>query len=334
MIPGCSDYNDSFSRENVNSVFDCLMRSINIPSRVNHGFGSGLSIFLSVLEQIESIPEGEAVQLDMGRCEFLNPFLLLPLMLLVEAEKRKGREITVQSAGQSSYFRDYLNLIAFAGGLRPEDIAGGAYTEALGKYEKKTYIPIISFPATRSQTDTSIRDNFLGIINTLLAKQLGLKGPLLIAVMYLIDEAVNNIVDHSREERGYIFAQYYPSRRYMDLCVADKGIGLLGTYMENRKQGIINHVDALKSAAAGESTKNLPGYDGRGFGIRTSKEMLAKGLDGKYFLFSGNAFLLKTNDNEAITGMPETLSWKGTIVALRIPYYGKTGFNPADFYEN
>gem|GEM_PF-4382374 len=33
---------------------------------------------------------------------------------------------------------------------------------------------------------------------------------------HLVDEAVNNIVDHSKAEKGYIFAQYFKANGFID----------------------------------------------------------------------------------------------------------------------
>ena len=49
----------------------------------------------------------------------------------------------------------------------------------------------------------------------------------------MIEECVDNITQHSKSERGYIFAQAYPHKQYLDICVADNGITLLGSYHEN-----------------------------------------------------------------------------------------------------
>lgn len=161
-----------------------------------------------------------------------------------------------------------------------------------------------------------------------------MKGGIHTGVMYLLDEAINNIVDHSKGKRGFIFAQYFPSKAFIDICIADTDVGILATYQENG-DNIVTDKEAISKAANGNSTKDLPENESRGFGISTSKKMLANGLKGKYFLLSGNAFLIKTFENEEIIEIPKNLNWKGTIVALRIPYNEGNGrFNPIEYYEN
>ena len=58
--------------------------------------------------------------------------------------------------------------------------------------------------------------------------------------------------------------------------------------------------------------------------------MLSKGLKGKYFLLSGQAFHSMTEYETSYVGLPDNIKWDGTIVALRIPYSENSNFN---FYK-
>lgn len=150
--------------------------------------------------------------------------------------------------------------------------------------------------------------------------------------MYLLDEAINNIVDHSKEKRGFIFAQSYPSRNFIDICIADTGITILGAYQEKNGKDVNTDKRAIILAANGNSTKDRPGNESRGFGIRTSKEMLVDGLKGKYLLLSGGAFVIKTIDKEEVVEVPPELFFKGTILMLRVPSLINASFDPSRYY--
>ena len=67
--------------------------------------------------------------------------------------------------------------------------------------------------------------------------------------------------------------------------------------------------------------------DCSGFACR---RMLSKGLGGTYFLLSGQAFHLMSEEETSYIGLPDYIKWDGTIVALRIPYKEERMFN---FYE-
>lgn len=70
----------------------------------------------------------------------------------------------------------------------------------------------------------------------------------------------------------------------------------------------------------------------RGFGIRTSKQMLIQGLGGQYLMISGSSLYIKTRNIDSFYSMPQALRWNGTIVALRIPYHSAS-FNYIDYIE-
>ena len=101
---------------------------------------------------------------------------------------------------------------------------------------------------------------------------------------YMIGESVDNIIEHSRSERGYIFAQAYPKNQYIDICIADNGITLLGSYRTLKNNAINTDIEAMQAATKGQSTKNLPEAENRGYGIITSKKMLVEGLNGSYVM--------------------------------------------------
>lgn len=309
------------------------MALIKVPPRIAPGFGDGFNQYLRVLEKINSIENpDEELLIDMSSCSFLTPFFLLPFTVLIQQEKNR-RPIRIIKDMESGYCKTYLSLIYFEDGLMPENILPEKYEQSLSRYEELTYIPIVSFPANRSSPSIAIRENFMSVLSKLIVKQLRLPTNYVTAVMYLIDEAVNNIVDHSQGQRGYIFAQYYPSRKFIDICVADGGIGIYQNYINNGIEEVTSHKVALQYAGSGRSTKERPDAESRGFGISSSKAMVADGLDGKYLLLSGNAFLYKSAQNESITEMPKLFKWGGTIVGLRIPYDENKEFNPPDFYE-
>lgn len=307
------------------------MKVITIKKRISDNFGDPIAELFRVMEEIYHMLPNEEVIIDMKDCKFLTPPFLLGLMLIVQ-KLSKGRFIHIGDKFNDQRFSSYLKTIHFETSLRPELIEGG-YDSYLSQFERKTYIPIIDFPATRFGNDTAIRDGFLSTINNLLSIQLMLRGALKTAIMYLIDEAVNNIVDHSSEKRGYIFAQYYKDKLFMDVCIADTGITILGTYQKIGAVSITTDKDAISNAANGKSTKENPENEGRGYGIPSSKGMLVEGLGGKYFLCSGNAFLIKTGLKEEIIELPSSIQWPGTLVILRIPVPKTIDFDPSMYYE-
>jgi anti-sigma regulatory factor (Ser/Thr protein kinase) len=309
------------------------MQIIHVPRQIGDGFGEGIAAFLSIQDKVRLLQPNDALTFDMSQCRFLNPFLILPLMVLINEQKKK-RQVIVSLSGCSPQFRSYLNTIYFGEGLKPANIPDRDYKNFLSRFQGRTYIPIICFPADRLYNHEEIRSQFISAVNQLLIQQTGLKGGYLNAVMHVVTEAVNNVVDHSGEINGYLFAQYYPRKKYIDICFVDNGVGIRQTYANHGRTDILSHSQAVRHAAIGVSTKNRPEAENRGFGITTSKKMIVVGLSGRYMLISGNAFLTKYPDNEAVIETDEHNVWNGTIVAMRIPYSLNVSFKAEDYYEN
>lgn len=188
---------------------------------------------------------------------------------------------------------------------------------SLAKYQTKNYIPLVIYPTGKNVNDSSLRENVLSAINSILKLQLKLDGNVLSAIYYLIDELTNNVADHSCSNNGILFAQYYPSKNYLDVCITDNGRGIKKTYIDSGKASPKSDEEAIGLAVNGASTKDQA--ISRGFGLSTSRAMLANGLNGKFFLFSGNSFFYQNSQDKQIIVLPDNQSFKGCFIALRIP---------------
>lgn len=270
----------------------------------------GIGPIVRIMNLIQENDDEDLV-LDCSQIKFTSPVFLISLMLCLAS---CGKKVSVINKNQ------YLETIRFFDELKPDEIDAELFTAILGGYESKTYIPMISFPALASRS--SDKDSILTSIENLLCRQLRIESNVLNGIKYILGEMVDNITEHSESERGYIFAQSYPTKGYLDLCIADEGITLNGSF---NKAGIevINDVEAMQAANKGVSSKNLPDAENRGYGIYTSKKMLIRGLEGQYMMMSGNALYLYSSKTDRIIELPDGLRWNGTVIALRLPYNNK-----------
>ena len=230
----------------------------------------------------------------------------------------------VKSSDKEIHFMNitpYMNLLHFGDGFSPDQIRKTEFTARMEEYTRKTYIPIINFPATDSHEDD--KNNILSTIEFIITKQLNLTPNIITGLKYMIGEIVDNITEHSHSERGYIFAQAYPTKKYLDICIADSGITLLGSYQKNNEEEIASDLEAIQAANRGISTKNLPNAENRGYGIITSRRMLTDGLNGQYIMISGSAMYARDRNLDQFIVLPDKIYWKGTIIALRIPYINR-----------
>jgi anti-sigma regulatory factor (Ser/Thr protein kinase) len=225
---------------------------------------------------------------------------------------------------------DYLERIGLGnGGIKPDTMRQTEFLAELEKYTSKTYIPIIDFAAGRN---SDAKEVVSSIVENMIIQQLNIQSNVANGFKYMIDETLDNITEHSESDRGYIFAQAYPTKRFLDVCIADRGVSLLGSYEKLPDNEILSDMEAIKAANRGLSSKNLPDAENRGFGIRTSKQMLIHGLGGQYLMISGSSLYLKSCNLDTFYSMPHGLRWNGTIVALRIPYHSSS-FNYINYIE-
>ena len=157
----------------------------------------------------------------------------------------------------------------------------------------------------------------------MLIRQSGLKSNIVNGIKYMLGETVDNISEHSKSPLGYILAQCYPSSGYIDICVADTGVTLLGSYTSLPQCEISSDGEAMKAATCGISTKNLPDAENRGYGISTTRKMLVEGMGGQYMMVSGSTVYVNTRLGTGYFELPDGIRFKGTIVALRVPYWNE-----------
>ncbi|NGF55392.1 hypothetical protein G5B00_02605 [Parapedobacter sp. SGR-10] len=95
--------------------------------------------------------------------------------------------------------------------------------------------------------------------------------------------------------------------------------------------GVSLSISQIGGFVSGKSTKG--GID-RGYGISTSTKMLCEGMNGKFFMFSGNSFTYMNATERDITELElPHVYWDGVIICLRIPNKIAPSFNYINYLE-
>ncbi len=281
---------------------------------------NGLMPVLEIINQIEE-SDDENITIDFNSTSWVSPLFVLPLMVYLYGSRRQINCTNIPA---------YLSTVHFPGGIVPDDMRRSEFLAHMEGYAHRSYIPIVSFPAAARNDDE--KNAILSTVESIISRQLGLAPNIVAGLKYMIGESIDNITEHSESERGYIFAQAYPKKGYLDVCIADTGITLLGSYRRLDDNEIESDLEAIQAANRGISTKNLPNAENRGYGIITSKKMLIDGLGGHYVMISGEAIHLKSSELDKFLLLPEQFRWNGTIIAFRIPYNNKA-FSYVNYLE-
>lgn len=271
-----------------------------------------------MIRQIEDAQDDDIV-IDFADVRFVSPLFVLPLMVYLHRTDKR-----VQCNNLSSY----LNAVHFGDGLKPDEMRELEFRAHMESFARNTYVPVINFPASARSDE---KNRIISTVESIINSQLNLSGNVLVGLKYLIGESVDNITEHSESPRGYIFAQSYKNLGFLDICIADNGITLLGSYQNQPESGIESDLEAIQAANRGISTKNLPDAENRGFGIMTSKQMLVNGLGGHYIMLSGSALHIRSQRVDSFFTVPG-VRWRGTVVAMRIPY-NNNQFKHTDYLE-
>lgn len=281
----------------------------------------GLTPVAQIMSQIETASADDEIMLDFSATQFVSPVFVLSLIVYLS---RCGRKVKMQNLS------DYLETMMLSnGGIKPDQMRLTEFIATMEKYSSKTYIPIVNFLASRSSDSKEVISS---VAENLIIHQLNIKSNVANGLKYMVEETLDNITEHSESERGYLIAQAYPKKGFLDICMADCGVTLLGSYTKLSDNEIATDLEAIKAANRGISSKNLPDAENRGFGIKTSKQMLIDGLEGQYLMISGGCLYFKRPGFDSFYSMPDGLRWNGTIVAMRIPYHSST-FNYINYIE-
>ena len=293
---------------------------ISCVKSVSSVFLNGLEEAVKIIAQIEQSSDDE-ITLCFGESIFVTPLFMSAVLIKLLSVNKKVN-LTANNYLSTVHFDSYgLQLDS------PE-----ATSDCFRAFENKTYLPILRFTTEGLgiQRGAHIGSN----VAEFLKRRASLPTETHMALTYMVSEFIDNIFEHAYSKSGYISCQAYPRLGYVDLSIFDNGISLIGSFREAGRMNETNtDVEAMEAVINKHmSTKNLPEAENRGFGIRTSRKMLVKGLGGEFLIYSGCALFVSNPKGERIMGLPSNIGVRGTLVAMRIPI-SKKGFNPADYYQ-
>lgn len=295
----------------------------NVSNEIRIGFA--FNYMINIIKETELICDN-IVYWDFYDVTFLHPSFIAPLAIYKDTSQKNIICINISLRLQS-----YLNSICFDRLLHFDNEKEKDVLDVMRNYTNKTYLPICSFTMTDSN-----KDLFGSVIGNIIVKQTNIKNGGITSLSYMVSELLDNIFEHSKSPNGYIFSQYLPSENVINLCIADIGISIYGSYKSKKlyqKEIAGNEAEALKFANDGYSTKNRPDAENRGYGIPTSKAMLVSGLNGAFFMLSGSAFHRYEKGVNIYVNLGKLFRWNGTVILMRIPTIVPDDFDYTKYIE-
>ena len=228
-------------------------------------------------------------KIDLTTISFFYPTFLLPLGILLNQNFQ----------------------IAF---IPPIDPDASRYLEIMLsepniKYFKyKNYIPLIKIPK-----DFELREKMFNLFLTQsTSTSVGGKN----AFAYIISELTDNILQHSKYSTAFIMVQKYSKKKFTEISIIDNGISIPGSY--EKKGYTFRDEVALQEAVNGHSTKDE--YE-RGYGLRTTLQLLTKGLNAETLIISRNSKLNSLPNKTNYDISKSSYNYSGTLISTRIPFH-------------
>lgn len=136
------------------------------------------------------------------------------------------------------------------------------------------------------------------------------------ALSWIAQELVDNIANHAQSNTpGVICAQFFPSKRQLDIAIWDAGVGLFES-LRPAYPKLISDGDAISKALEAGVTRD-PSI-GQGNGLAGSRQLVAAN-GGQFQLWSGNATLILDQGKSAfkLSAGGQTLPGTGLLLSLR-----------------
>ena len=166
---------------------------MNIKLKVNIDdikMSDGLLSAMSIINQINRADENN-ITIDFSEVKFVTPLFVLPLFVFLNT---CSKNVTVVN------INDYLQTIGFTDEMYPDKMRKSEFMAKMEKYTRKTYIPIVSFPALKDNDDE--KDSILSTVETIIVRQLGIAPNVATGLKYMLGESIDNIIQHANSERG------------------------------------------------------------------------------------------------------------------------------------
>lgn len=237
--------------------------------------------------------------IDLDQEKWLHPFEILPIAAIVS-------ENNLDYIGPANEkCREYLKYFEFPYGL-----------DQFQRMSTK-FIPIYRFISSADDSKSiKIKSDIIDNLTKIFIEKIGSPSHIANAMNLMVDEVISNVRDHSDSQYGWIHAQHYPTKQYLDVCILNTGTTIFEKYKKRKvKFPIKNDIDALKKALQGYSSK--PEMI-RGSGLRTFVNMIRKGFKGEFVIISGSAIAYGAYSKIPIV-QKISIKWQGTIIAFRIP---------------
>lgn len=277
------------------------MTVIPVPSLSGYNITSHYKKALKTIQRLRGV-ESDEIVLSMQNANWVTPSFSAPIAVECSRLASAGKEIRtrIPNAG----LREYLGQIEFPLGT----------TDPMRSFEN--HLPLCRLADTGNMLVETVGQELRELITQDYTEEVN---GCVSALTYPINEIVENVSSHSACDFGTVLVQHYPSRSMIDICVADDGISIPGSFDDFGIE-YESHEDAIRKAAVdGVSTREGDEHGDSGFGLRTTIAMVCEGTGGSAMISSGDCTMYR-NSTGGLQRRSSRHSWSGTVFAARLQF--------------
>lgn len=271
---------------------------------------------------VMNLPESEVQRVITGPSQFISPTGLICLPKILNQRRYLFHSERVEFFGIDGY--GYANNLGFSDALGLE---GRPFPQ--GAFGGSSYVPISRMLRDELEAEAS---SFFVPMGEVIDKKCvpiaervsqGLSDELTNLIAHLLREIFRNVFEHSKADACGYCVQYWPNQKEVEFCIADRGIGIRNSLMENKYLGAMDHIDALKLAVMPGMSSKAWRYKKKKSSQKSDWDNAGIGLFQAYKLFGSLGHLMVASGPSALIfskgQAPRVLScnFEGTVVSAR-----------------
>lgn len=204
------------------------------------------------------------------------------------------------------------------------DVVGVPFTEAFTRHQAGgRFLELSKVPISEHDSDiNSVAEALASVVLSHVELHTSVKD----YINYSFGEMLDNIVQHSAAQSpGLVAAQYYKYKGYLEICIADTGIGIVASMRENPGYESMTDEELLRKAFERDTgqwygrSKFGTGKVSRGMGLYVTANV-ARAVGGDIWCVSRNQAL---HISSAQTSPLHGLYYPGTVIVMRVHDTGK-----------
>lgn len=268
----------------------------------------------NLFKKINLLPQDEisAIEINLQRVKFVDPYALVTLCLAGRHLKNKYSDISV-TLPDCVECQTYLHSMNFVSVVKSFAQIKNTATEPASSQpiNHDVVLELTKIEKKVAEPNKDI-ENVLNRVDTILRNQLNFGDKEISSLSNIISELCYNIKDHSGDE-GLVAVQRYQrktdGKRFVVIGVGDLGVGIRTSLSRRIDITNLSHLDSIVHALK----KDISAYPERGLGLYMVSK-ITKDYSGTLHIRSGNARLYLRHNPRGV----ETTDFPGTQVSISL----------------